>query len=280
MSINKQATGIPLNAYYYNSQLRKYILQFMAIFSGLQVSVGRRKTNDTTTTEDCDGNTTTEPVYEEPRLISVPIQYGGRDRVVASLFAENTQNKVLRLPTMSAMIRGLAFNPQYTAGQKAGTRHTYVPTGGLIPDDIQVVHRIKPVPYTMKMELGVYSSNTDQHFQIMEQILMMFDPQLQIQTNDSLFDWTKITHVMLDDISMDQNYPVGNDRRIIQSTITFTMPIWFSAPAEVKNEFVEKIFARVGAVSDLSSSEQIIAELDSQGIDYELLWDTTQLSFK
>ena len=280
MSENKQATGIVPRAYYYDHQLRKYILQFMAIFSGLQVSIGKRKTGDFRISEDCEGNQTIEPNILEETLISVPIHYGGKDRIVASILAENTQNKPLRLPLLSAFAKQLEFNTQYATGLQTSRRQTYLPTGGLIPDDIEVVHQLKPVPYKLTMELGVYASNTDQHFQIMEQILMLFDPQMQIQTNDALFDWTKITHVKLESINFDQNYPPGIDRRIIQSTLTFTMPVWLSAPANVRKEFVEKIFARIGAVSDLSSSEEIIAQLDAQGIEYSLLWDIGNLPVK
>lgn len=280
MSENKQATGIVPKAYYYDKQLRKYILQFMAIFSGLQVSVGRRKTDDVVINRDCEGNETTEPVVLEEALISVPIHYGGKDRVVAAILAENTQNKPLRLPLMSAYARGIDFNAQFATGLQTSRRQSYLPTGGIIPDDVEVVRQLKPVPYKLTMELAVYASNTDQHFQIMEQILMLFDPQMQIQTTDALFDWTKITHVKLESVNFDQNYPSGTDPRIIQSTLTFSMPVWLSAPADVRKEFVEKIYARIGAVSDLSSSEQIIAELDAQEIEYSLLWDVNNLTIK
>ena len=57
------------NGYYYDAQLKNYILQFMAIFSGLQVQIGKWNTQD-------------------ERLISVPVHYGHMDRVVAAIIAE------------------------------------------------------------------------------------------------------------------------------------------------------------------------------------------------
>lgn len=275
-----QPSGIPEKAYYYNKQLRTYILQFMAIFSGLQVSVGSRDTGQTVNVETCDGPVP-EPVIEGPRLISVPIHYGHQDRVVASILADNTQNKPLRLPMMSAYMRDIDFLKSYQAGIGIQRRTTYLPTGGLIPDDIKVVHQRRAFPFELGMDLSIYASNTDQHFQLLEQILMLFDPSLQIQTSDGLFDMGKITSVELTNMTLETNYPIGTDRRIIQSTLTFKMPIYLQSPADVRRDFVEKIYARVGAVSFAAdNSYDIIAELDAQGIQYELLWSTDDLTFK
>ena len=79
--------------YYYDQQVKKYILQFMSIFAGMQVSLG---TNDRSSDE----------------LISVPIMYGNRDRVVSWIKGEFTQNKPIRLPMMSAVITGIAMAPE------------------------------------------------------------------------------------------------------------------------------------------------------------------------
>lgn len=273
-----QSSGRPQKAYYYDHQLRSYILQFMAIFSGLQVSVGKRDTGQTVDVETCDGPVP-EPVITESRLISVPIHYGQVDRVVAAILGDNTQNKPLRLPTMSAYLRSLDFAPNYNAGIGTERRNTYLPTGGLIPDDIRVVYQRRAFPFMVEMELAIYASNTDQHFQIMEQILMLFDPSLQIQTSDALFDMGKITQVELTNMSLDTNYPIGTDRRIIQSTLNFKMPIYLQTPADVRKDFVEKIYARIGAVSlSSTNSYDIIAELDAQGIDYELLMSVDDLT--
>jgi len=261
-----QQTGRPTLAYYYDRQLRSYILQFMAIFTGLQVSVGKRQTG-TTDVENCDGTTTTEPVVEDNRLITVPIHYGHKDRVMAALKAENTQNKLLRLPIMSAYMKDLDFLKEYQAGIGMQRRTTYAPTGGLIPDDVKVVHQRRAFPFALGLDLELYASNTDQHFQMLEQILMIFDPMLQIQTSDSLFDMGKITHVELTNIAMNTNFPSNQDRRIIQSTLTFKMPIYLQSPADVRRDFIEKIFMRIGVVNTATqNSFDIIAELDAQGI--------------
>ena len=44
------------------------------------------------------------------------------------------------------------------------------------------------------------TSNTDQKLQLLEQILVLFNPALEIQQNDNPVDWTTITTVELTDI--------------------------------------------------------------------------------
>lgn len=247
------------DGYYYDAQLKNYILQFMAIFTGLQVQIGKWNT-------------------EDERLISVPVHYGAPDRVVAALLANNTQNSPLRLPTMSAYLRGLNLDSSRMTGVGLERRQAYVPVGGLVPDDIRVIHQRKPIPYTLELDLSIYASNTDQHFQIMEQILPLFDPQLNIQTSDGIFDWTRLTHVLLKNITVDSNYPIGTDRRIVQSSITFEMPVWIDTPADVRRDFVERVLYRIGTVDTTAvDSFEIIGDLDAQGIPYQVMQDASTL---
>lgn len=243
-----------MNTHYYNKQIKKYMTQFMAIFAGMQVEIGKNDDSD------------------ETQLISVPIQYGNKDRVVAWIIGDQTQNKPLRLPMMSSYINGINMAPELRKGIGGVKRQSYLPQGSVFPDDITTVKQLMPVPYTLSAELAIYASNTEQHFQILEQILMVFDPQVQIQTTDALFDWTKLTTVTLDNINFDQSYPIGTDRRMIMSTLSFIFPVYISAPANLKQDFIKDIFVRIGTVSqstDLSDSEEVVAELDAQGIDYE-----------
>lgn len=246
-----------LRAFYFNSQLRRYIVQFMSIFSGMQVEVGASETR-------------------EKRLISTPIVYGSRDRVVAALKAENTQNKPVRLPTMSAYLNSIDLAPELRKGIGVERRKPFLKAGGLFPDDIQVVHQLMPVPYRATIELGIFASNTLQHHQLLEQILMLFDPVLQIQSTDDVFDWTKITTVELTGIRFEENYPPGADRRVIQSFLDFQFTAYLSAPAQVRKDYIKDIFLRVGAVSgeafDSGDSFEILAELDAQGIEYDKIF--------
>jgi hypothetical protein len=251
---------IQQSEYYYNGQLRSYILQFMAIFTGLQVEVGKRDEAD-------------------ERLISVPVHYGHKDRVVAAILSDFTQNKPLRLPVMSAYMRSISMAEDLYAGLGMERRNSYVPVGGLVPDDIKTVYQRRALPFKLDLDLAIMSSNTNQHFQILEQLLPLFDPQLNIQTSDSPLDMTRLTHVKLKNINTDSNYPIGTERRIIQSTLQFEMPIYIDTPADVRRNFIQSIFLRIGAVSQSAqTSEDMVAELDAQGINYAQIFDSDNLT--
>lgn len=240
-----------LQQHYYNKQLRRYITQFMAVFGGMEVQVGWNEN-------------------KEPRLISIPIASASKDRVVAWIKGEQTQNKQIRLPMFSVQLVGLRLAPEMRKGVGLTRRNTVFPVGGLFPDDIQVVQQRMPVPYVAQFQLGIWSSNQDQHYQIVEQILSLFDPKLQIQTSDDVMDWTRLTELELTGINFEENVPAGTDRRLIQTTLDFDVPIYLSLPADVHNRFVQEIFLRVGAVgADATSSFDIIEELDEQGVEYE-----------
>lgn len=242
-----------ISTFYYDQQLRSYIVQFMSIFAGMQVEIGKNET-------------------EEKRLIQVPNVYGHKDRVVAHIKGANTQNKPLRLPTFSTYLSNIALAPDLRKGVNQSRRNTYLKTGGLFPDDIEVVHQIMPVPYRINMELGIFASNTNQMQQILEQIMMLFDPILQIQTSDDVFDWKKITTVELTDIRLDNNYPSGNDRRFVQTTMDFTVIAYISAPADIRKNYIKDIYMRIGAVDASSlTNQEMVDDLDQQGIEYNLI---------
>ena len=254
--------AIPNQAYWYDGQLKRYIIQFMAIFSGLQVKIGRTEGVDKTS------------------LIPVTVHYGNHDRVVASLMADNTQNKPIRLPCMTAYMQSVDLATDLMHGTGIERRRSYVPTGGLLPDDVKVVHQRMPVPYRMGIQLGIYASNTDQHYQMLEQILMLFDPQLLLQSSDAPFDWTRLTTVKLTGISLDQQHPIGTDRRIIQSTLNFEMPVYLGSPVDVRTDFIKIINMRIGALNHLPTDPaDIVAALEAQGIQYSELANGADIGF-
>lgn len=224
-----------IDFYFYEGQLKSYLVQFCNIFSGLKIQTGKGE---------CD----------EPEFISVPIVIGSRDRVVAAIQAGNTQNRPFALPIMAANLAGLELSPDRKGIGVVDSR-TFLPAGGIYPDDLRVVKRVMPIPYTMSIDLSICTSNTMQYHQILEQLLMLFDPTLQIQTSDAAFDWTKITSVELVGITNEENYPAASDRRVINWTLSFRIPIYISAPVDVKNEVVRRIMIQIGDLDQFRVNE-------------------------
>lgn len=225
-----------INNYFYEAQLRQYLLQFCAIFKGLSVKTGKGE---------CD----------EAQFISVPITVGNKDRVVAAIFAGNTQNRSFSLPHMSVFLQGVAVAPERRRDPGMLHQRVTMPVGGVFPDDLTVVKRAMPVPYDATIELSIYTSNTEQLHQILEQVLVLFNPDLQLQKSDGAFDWTKLTRVELTDIANEENMPAGTDRRIIQWTLTFQVPIYLSIPMAVRDDLVRKVIIQIGDLSNLGVNE-------------------------
>jgi hypothetical protein len=222
--------------YYYNKQLKKYIVGFANIFAGLQVVGGL----------DGAGNLI---------RMDVPVRYGSSDRVTAALAAGNTQNKLHTIPMMACYMTGLELAPDRLHGVNQVDRRTYLEQGGVFPDDVKAIRRVMAIPYNMQMELAVYASNTDQLYQILEQILILFDYTMQLQFNDAPFDWTKITLVELIGMNNEENYPMGPDRRVINWTLNFNLPVWLSPPVDVRQDLIQSIKVRIGDLDSLTLDE-------------------------
>lgn len=254
------------DTYFYNKQLRNYIIQAMAVFAEFKVMIGASETRPA-------------------RTINIPIHYGAKDRVVAAIKADNTPNKPIRVPCMSMYLPSLNLAPELRKGNGNSRRNTYLPSGGIFPDDIRVVHQMMPVPYKANLELTIFVSSTDQHFQLLEQIASIFNPSVQLQSSDDLFDWTKITTLELTGINFEQAYPSGADRRIITSTLTFDMPVYIGIPADIRDKFIKSIMIRIGQMSaghsgvvNVSTPEEdLIFELDDQDIPVTTLIDVDEV---
>lgn len=230
-----------LTGYYYNKQINQYIKQFANVFAGVKAMTG--KGSDGTITE-----------------LDVPIIYGSQDRVVASIGAGNTQNRLHNLPIMSCYLTSIDLAPERRKGVNNVDRRTYMKQGGIFPDDVKVAYRIMPIPYNFTFDLSLYVSNTDQAHQILEQFLMLFNPTLQLQINDAAMDWTKISSIELLSINNEENHPSSTEKRMIIWTMSFSVMAWISVPMDIRNNIIETIILRYG---DLDKFQ--LYEYDSNG---------------
>ena len=244
-----------INHFYYNHQLKKFIVGFSNVFTGLRVYGGL----------DAGGTAI---------MMDVPIRYGSIDRVVAAIGDDHTQNKPHTLPIMSCYMGGLELAPDRMHGVNQSDRRTMLEQGGVFPDDVKGIQRVMPIPYNMTMELAIYASNTDQMYQILEQILILFDYDLQLQFNDAPFDWTKISKLILTGLNNEENYPAGIDKRMIIWTLNFELPVWLSPPMDVRADIIKGIALRIG---DMNS--QSLTEIDAGGntVPFLTVYDTTPI---
>ena len=118
------------------------------------------------------------------------------------------------------------------------------------------VERLMPVPFNLQMKCDVWSTNIDQKLQIMEQMLVLFNPSLEIQSTANYIDWTSLSLIELSSVNFStRSIPQGADTEIDIGELTFTMPIWITPPAKVKQmgviqKIVMSVFDETGSISD------------------------------
>lgn len=212
--------------YFYFGQFKKHILQFCEVFRGIEVQTGISSNN-------------------EIKTIEVPIVYGAMDKVVAAILANNTQNLPLRLPTMAAYLNNINMASELFVGTDTTKDVAYTPRGGVFPDDVKTFSQIRPIPYKLNLDLHICTSNMEQMLQILEQILILFNPSLQIQTSDKLYDGGRIKDITLVGITNNENFPLGTDKRTITYSLNFETTVYLTAPVQLRNDRIQQIRLRL-----------------------------------
>ncbi len=225
-----------LQSFFYDEQIRRFLLQFTRIFSNFQVEYGR--------------NDSGQPTYTR-----VPIRYGDSSKQASVIMADNSANKIPNSPLMTFHITSLDYardrmqEPNFVDKKVFRQRtwddetQTYEQTQG----NAFTVERLMPVPYNLTIALDIWTTNTTMKLQILEQVLTLFNPSLEIQSTDNYVDWTSLSVVELSNTTWSsRGIPMGQDTSIDISTLTFSLPIWISPPARVtKMGAVHKIIASV-----------------------------------
>jgi hypothetical protein len=109
------------------------------------------------------------------------------------------------------------------------------------------VERLMPTPFKLTMKADLWTSNTDQKLQILEQILVLFNPSLELQTTDNYIDWTSLSAMYLTGTNFSsRTIPQGAESDIDICSMDFEMPVFISPPAKVKKlGIVQSIVANV-----------------------------------
>ena len=151
--------------YFYDSQIRRFLVQFARIFSDWQVTKGN----------DPAGN---------PIVVRVPIQYGDSSRMAAAQIANNSPSSLPSAPMISYYISGLEYDQKRTqdptfVDNLSVRQRTYNPetqhyeqTQG----QAFTVERIMPVPYTLRITVDVWTTNYQQKLELIEQLGVLFNP--------------------------------------------------------------------------------------------------------
>jgi hypothetical protein len=124
------------------------------------------------------------------------------------------------------------------------------------------VERLIGVPYDITMSVDIWTGNESQKQQLMEQILILFNPSIDLQTGTNPIDWSSLGIVELQDITWDnRSFPMGTEDDISIATLTFRMPIWLNPPAKMKRQnIINQIIVNINTAEsgdDFSDTEGV-----------------------
>lgn len=258
--------------FFYDAQIRRFLVQFIRIVSNFEVEFGK----------DRDGTRT---------LQRVPVYYGDPSRQAAAILRQNSENVMNAVPAMSAYISGFTYQQDrmqepFFVSKMSMRERQYDPETGLYNSnqgDSYTIERMMPVPYNLEVKLDIWTSNTEQKMQLIEQLAVLFNPAFEIQSTDNYIDWSSLSYVQLTGVIWSsRSIPTSTEEPIDVATLTFMMPIWISAPAKVKRlgviqKFIGSVYDETGAFS----SDTILSNLSTRRyvtpLDYGVFYSGNQL---
>jgi len=230
------------------------LLQFARIFSNFDVEYGPNQFAPLN-----------GPDADIDTLIRVPVRYGDSSRQAQTIIQNNSANDMPSTPLMTFYITELKYDrprmqEPYFVDRIAVRQRTYdtdTDTYETTQGNAFTIERQMPVPFEMRVNLDIWTSNTNQKFQLLEQILTLFNPSLEIQSTDNYIDWTSLSVLYLEDVRYSsRTIPVNAENPIDIATLTFRLPMWITPPAKIKKlGVIERIIASVyDAQGDLVNS--------------------------
>jgi hypothetical protein len=211
------------------------------------------------------------------QFVQVPVRYGDMSRQVGAILNKNSENIIQSAPFIACYIKDLKFDrsrmqdPTYVSKinirERAWDDNEFIPDadGNMIPNPgynqeylntqggNYTIERLMPTPYNITFNADIWTTNTDQKFQLWEQITVLFNPSLELQTTDNYIDWTSLSVLELTDGSVfeSRTVPQGLNNDLSIATLQFTAPAWITAPAKVKKlgivtKIITNMFAEPG----------------------------------
>ena len=233
--------------FFYDAQIRRFILQFIRALSNFQVEFGR----------DTDGAVT---------LQQVPVKYGDASRQASQIQRQVSENTIAQnVPMIACYVSGLTYDrsrvqePNFVDKMHIRQRVYDADTGSYTQEQANAftIERLMPVPYKLTMKADIWTSNLTQKLQLLEQMLTLFNPSLELQSTDNYIDWTSLSALEITDVNFSsRTIPVGTDDPLDIATLTFELPIWISSPAKIKKlGVIEKIVSSIyDAGGDINSA--------------------------
>lgn len=228
--------------WWYDAQIKRYLIQLIRVFSHFEV---REFTEN-------------GEVFNR-----IPVKYADGSRMVQHILRNNSENVIQSAPQITlgiqsiAMARDRAQEPFYNDTQQVAEREWDKQTNSYTSNqgNLYTLQRYMPSPYNLTIQVDIWTTNTDTKLQILEQLFVLFNPSIQLQSNDNPLDWSNVFEIELTDIQWsNRSIPAGVDEQLDISTLTFQVPIWISPPAKViRQKIIQRILTDIHAVQDVES---------------------------
>ncbi|MCS7316882.1 MAG: tail sheath stabilizer and completion protein [Candidatus Dojkabacteria bacterium] len=210
--------------YWYDQQIRNYLIQFTRVFSVFSYAAG---TNE-------DGS---------KKILPVPARYASTDRMVSAIQRNQSENTMLSVPMFTVYLSGIEIDrsrtqvDEYVEKRKVYERDYNEETKeyGSTVGNTFLLERKMPVPLNLEIKVDLWTSNIEQKLQLFEQVCVLFNPSLDLQANTNVFDWTALTIIEPTNYNFSsRTIPIGTESEIDIMEMTFKCPIWISPPAKLK----------------------------------------------
>lgn len=238
--------------FFYDNQIRRFLIQFAKVFSSWQVTKGK------------------DPAGNEI-LVRVPIMYGDSSRQASTIIANNSASNLPSAPLITYYISGLEYDQRRTQDptfiDKMQVRQRSYNSETQQYEQVQgqafTIERLMPVPYTLRINVDFWTTNYQQKLELIEQLGTLFNPSLEIQSTDNFIDWTSLSVVYQDGITFtSRSIPQGTGNPIDVLSWKFYMPIWLSNAAKLKKMgVIEKVIASIfkgQALEDMQDDDLLL----------------------
>jgi hypothetical protein len=261
-----------LAAFFYDNQIRRFLIQFAKIFSNWYVTRGK----------DPNGNEI---------LVRVPIMYGDSSRQAATIIANNSASNLPSAPMITYYVSGLEYeqsrtqDPFFVDKMQIRQRAVNQDTGEFEQTQGQAftLERMMPVPYKLRITVDFWTTNYQQKLELIEQLGVLFNPALDIQSTDNFVDWTSLTVVYQDGLTFSsRSIPQGTGNPIDVMTWKFYMPIWITTSSKLKKMgVIHKVIASIfkgNAFQDMQDDDLLLGTRQKiTPYGYKLLLQGNQL---
>ena len=211
--------------HFYHKKIRNTVIAFGTIFNNVNIK-----------RLDSSGN----PLQN----IKVPLSYSPKEKFLARLDAQQDltgdDSKVaITLPRMSFEITGYSYDA--TRKLNKNQKITKVTTNA---DTTKMNNQYMPVPYNVNFQLNVFTANSDDGLQIIEQILPYFQPDYTVtMIEDRTMDTKRDIPFVLNSVDYEDSYTgsLTSMRRIIY-TLSFTAKVYLYGPIST-SAIIKKVSA-------------------------------------